>query len=96
MSKKFALNPGWALFFTFLLVDIISATAWLPAIFEKQPLAAAFVLWRIEDYASPEVIKAHYSKHVDDSDLLLLLLGTRFDKKVGPFYGSFYKVGTFW
>ena len=54
----------------------------LPAIFKKQPLAASFVLWRFEDYASPEVIKAHYSKHIDDSDLLVLLLGTTFREAV--------------
>jgi len=50
----------------------------LPTIFRKQPLTAGFVLWRIEDYASPEDIEAHYSKHVDDSDLLILLLGKTF------------------
>jgi len=54
----------------------------LPAIFAKQPLASAFVLWRIEDYASPEEIEAHYSNHVDDSDLLVLLLGTTFREPV--------------
>ena len=47
MSKKFALNPGWALFFTFILVDLISATAWLPAIFEKNQLSITGVIWSI-------------------------------------------------
>ncbi len=62
--------------------EFIAEREGLPAIFEKQPLAAAFVLWRIEDYASPEETEAHYSKHIDDSDLFVLLLGTTFREAV--------------
>jgi len=47
----------------------------LPAIFAKQPLASAFILWRIEDYSSPDDCKSHYIKHVNDSDIFIILLG---------------------
>ena len=47
LSKKFALNPGWALFLTFLIVDTISASAWIPAIFEKSQLSTTGVIWSI-------------------------------------------------
>ena len=47
VSKKFALNPGWSLFFLFLAVDIISAAAWIPAIFEKNQLSITGVIWSI-------------------------------------------------
>lgn len=49
----------------------------LPAIFSKQPLAAGFVLWRIEDTASPKPPEQQYAMHVADSDLLILLLGEK-------------------
>ena len=47
LSKKFALNPGWVLFIMFLVVDIISAAAWIPAIFEKSQLSTTGVIWSI-------------------------------------------------
>jgi len=47
LSKEFALNPGWALFSAFILVDILSAAAWLPAIFEKSQLSVTGVVWSI-------------------------------------------------
>ncbi len=47
LSKKFAMNPGWALFSIFILVDILSAVAWLPAIFEKNQLSITGVIWSI-------------------------------------------------
>ena len=47
LSKKFALNPGWVLFIMFLVVDIISAAAWIPAIFEKSQLSVTGVVWSI-------------------------------------------------
>jgi multidrug transporter EmrE-like cation transporter len=47
LSKKFALNPGWTVFIAFLVVDIISASAWLPAIFEKNQLSVTGVIWSI-------------------------------------------------
>ena len=47
VSKKFALNPGWSLFLLFLAVDIISAAAWIPAIFEKNQLSITGVIWSI-------------------------------------------------
>ena len=47
VSKEFALNPGWTLFLLFLVVDIISATAWIPAIFEKSQLSITGVIWSV-------------------------------------------------
>jgi len=47
VSKKFALNPGWTLFITFLIVDIISASTWIPAIFEKNQLSITGVIWSV-------------------------------------------------
>ena len=47
LSKKFALNPGWGLFGFILLVDVISVTTWLPAIFEKNHLSTTGVVWSI-------------------------------------------------
>lgn|ERR1035437_1244993 len=47
VSKKFALNPGWTLFILFIAFDIISAAAWIPAIFEKNQLSATGVIWSI-------------------------------------------------
>ena len=58
----------------------------LPTIFSKQPLSACFVLWRIEDYASPEEIEPHYCKHVDDSDIMILLLGASYREAVAKEY----------
>ena len=47
LSKKFSLNPGWTLFVLFLVVDIVSAAAWIPAIFEKNQLSVTGVIWSI-------------------------------------------------
>ena len=47
LSKKFALNPGWMLFLIFIIVDVISASAWIPAIFEKNQLSVTGVIWSI-------------------------------------------------
>ena len=47
LSKKFALNPGWTIFAAFLIVDTISAAAWIPAIFEKNQLSITGVVWSI-------------------------------------------------
>lgn len=47
LSKKFSLNPGWTLFLLFLVVDTISASAWIPAIFEKNQLSITGVIWSI-------------------------------------------------
>ncbi len=47
ISKKFALNPGWTIFIAFLIVDLISASAWIPAIFEKNQLSITGVIWSI-------------------------------------------------
>ena len=47
LSKKFALNAGWTIFILFLIVDIISAAAWIPAIFEKNQLSITGVIWSI-------------------------------------------------
>ena len=46
-SKKFALSPGWGIFAAFILVDIISAAVWLPAIFQKNQLSITGVIWFI-------------------------------------------------
>jgi hypothetical protein len=55
----------------------------LPTIFLKQPLCSSFYLWRIEDYASPDSPESHYLKHINDSDILILLLGKTFREAVG-------------
>jgi multidrug transporter EmrE-like cation transporter len=47
LSKKFALNPGWTVFALFIIVDLISATTWIPAIFEKNQLSITGVIWSI-------------------------------------------------
>lgn len=47
LSKKFALNPGWTLFLAFIIVDIISASAWIPAIFQKSQLSITGVIWSV-------------------------------------------------
>jgi multidrug transporter EmrE-like cation transporter len=47
ISKKFALNPGWTLFIVFLIVDILSAASWLPALFEKNQLSVTGVAWSV-------------------------------------------------
>jgi len=47
LSKKFALNPGWSLFAFIIVVDVISVTAWLPAIFEKNHLSTTGVVWSV-------------------------------------------------
>lgn len=54
----------------------------LPLIFSKQPLSSSFFLWRIEDYASPKGVDAHYIDHVDDSDVVILLLGAVYREPV--------------
>ena len=55
-SKKFALNPGWVLLVTFIIVDIISACTWLPAIFEKNQLSTTGVIWSIASVAATVLI----------------------------------------
>ena len=47
LSKRFALNPGWSLLILFIVVDVISAMAWLPAIFERNQLSITGVIWSI-------------------------------------------------
>ena len=47
----------------------------LPILFTKEPLSSIFILWEIEDHASPERVSDFFSSHVKDSDLLILLLG---------------------
>ncbi len=47
ISKKFAISPGWTLFLTFIIVDIISASAWIPAIVQKNQLSITGVVWSI-------------------------------------------------
>jgi len=47
----------------------------LPLLFNKEPLLSSFVLWEIEDYASPTQIDDQYLNNVRDSDVLILLLG---------------------
>jgi len=56
ISKKFALNPGWTLFVLFIIVDLISATAWLPAIFERSQLSTTGVIWSIVSVAATVLI----------------------------------------
>jgi multidrug transporter EmrE-like cation transporter len=56
LSKKFALNPGWTLFVLFIIVDLISATAWLPAIFERSQLSTTGVIWSIVSVAATVLI----------------------------------------
>jgi multidrug transporter EmrE-like cation transporter len=56
LSKKFAINPGWMLFATFIIVDIISASTWLPAIFEKNQLSTTGVIWSIISVAATVLI----------------------------------------
>ena len=56
LSKKFALNPGWILFAAFIIIDIISATAWLPAIFERNQLSTTGVIWSIVSVAATVLI----------------------------------------
>jgi multidrug transporter EmrE-like cation transporter len=46
-SKKFVLSPGWSLLVIFLVVDILSALTWLPAIFEKSNLSVTGVIWSV-------------------------------------------------
>ncbi len=47
LSKEFALRPGWALFGFIILVDVLSVTAWLPAIFQKNQLSITGVIWSL-------------------------------------------------
>ena len=47
LSKEFALNPGWGLYGFIILVDVISITAWLPAIFQKSQLSITGVVWSL-------------------------------------------------
>lgn len=47
LSKKFALNPGWSIFGFIILVDFLSITTWLPAIFEKNQLSSTGVAWSV-------------------------------------------------
>ena len=47
LSKEFALNPGWKFFIFFMIINTISAAAWIPAIFEKNQLSITGVIWSI-------------------------------------------------
>ena len=47
LSKEFALNPGWGLFGFIILVDVISISAWLPAIYQKNQLSITGVIWSL-------------------------------------------------
>jgi len=47
MSKEFALRPGWDLFIFIIIVDVISVTTWLPAIFQKNQLSITGVIWSL-------------------------------------------------
>jgi multidrug transporter EmrE-like cation transporter len=47
LSKEFALNPGWGIFGFIVLVDVISITTWLPAIFQKNQLSITGVIWSL-------------------------------------------------
>ena len=47
LSKKFALSPGWSMFALIIVVDVISVTTWLPAIFEKNQLSITGVIWSL-------------------------------------------------
>ena len=47
LSKEFALNPGWGLFGFIILVDVISISAWLPAIYQKNQLSIIGVIWSL-------------------------------------------------
>jgi len=46
-SKRFALVPGVGLFLLIILVDVLSVTAWLPAIFERSQLSVTGVIWSV-------------------------------------------------
>ena len=47
LSKEFALNPGWGIYAFIILVDVISITAWLPAIFQRNQLSIIGVIWSL-------------------------------------------------
>ena len=47
LSKEFALSPGWGLFGFILLVDVLSISAWLPAIYQKNQLSIIGVVWSL-------------------------------------------------
>lgn len=47
----------------------------LRVLFDKEPLQSTFLLWKIEDQASPLPIQKQYPSHVMDSDVVTLLLG---------------------
>ena len=47
LSKEFALNPGWKFFTFFMIINTVSAAAWIPAIFEKNQLSITGVIWSI-------------------------------------------------
>ena len=48
----------------------------LPVIFLKEPLVSSFFLWVIEGQASPSDIRRQYRENLEDSEGLILLLGT--------------------
>ncbi len=47
LSKEFALRPGWSLFCFIIIVDVLSVTMWLPAIFQKNQLSTTGVIWSL-------------------------------------------------
>jgi hypothetical protein len=62
----------------------------LPLLFNKDPLKEKFLLWRIEDFASPDQITQHFLQNVESCDIFLLLIGKEFRKAVYEEYKSAY------
>ena len=76
VSKLFAINPGWSAFLLFIVVDIISAATWIPAIFEKNQLSVTGVVWSVASVMATVAVGALlFHEKVTTMQVVGLVLG---------------------
>ena len=46
-SEKLVLHPTWQNYAVLILLDVLSITSWLPALYEKNNLAVTGTLWLV-------------------------------------------------
>lgn len=56
LSKKFALSPKLSYVILFLMVDILGALLWLPAILQRNQLSIVGTMWSVLSFLSTVLI----------------------------------------
>lgn len=47
LSKKFAIQPKWSIFWIIIIVNTLAILVWLPAIMQKNQLSIVGVMWSV-------------------------------------------------